>query len=169
MTVRSTEMKDNEPVADLNAPKGRRKASAVVNGRDLDRLQGPFERLIGWGLLVLSFVGSVLALNGGALWPVAIEAIIGGFALQALLTVVEWIWGIRRRGLQWYNGAAILLGTGLTVYGWAAILIPSMTALWGRLPQLVAVDPQAPTVAAWVLLGALALLNEVLPEYILVD
>lgn len=86
MTVRSTPLRDEEA-------ERRSKESAVVSRASLRRQRGSIERWSAFVLLFVSFAGTVATLSGG--WEPLFTAprlvpIIGGIAIQALLTHLQW-------------------------------------------------------------------------------
>ena len=193
-SVRSADMRDGTVAATDRAritqtapprpstipQRGSSNPSAVVSRAQLQRGRTAFERVVGFGLLIGSIVGSVLALNGGATWPIALGALLGGVGVQALLTVVQWFYhphvppGLGRftrlalwcRGLTWTYAASVLIGAGLSVAGYRAVLLDPLLGLVDRIDRL---SPVGVTIGAWVLLIVVSLIVEVIPENILVE
>jgi hypothetical protein len=108
-----------------------RKKSAILSGDQLDQARPHFERWVSIALLVLSFGGTIVALHGG--WDVIaaghlqLAAILGGIALQALCTAVEWFY--RHKRLHPFYLLALVLDAGPTAIGYHAILAPGLLAL----------------------------------------
>jgi hypothetical protein len=70
------------------------------------------------------------------------------------------------RGLTWKYAASVLIGAGLSVAGYRAILLDPLLGVVGRIERL---GPSGAMIGAWVLLGVVSLIVEVIPENILVD
>ncbi len=149
------------------------KPSAIVEGRRLQRWQPSIERGAGCVLLTTSFVGSVVAFNGGwdetfqrswnyQEWTVTPFAVGVGVLLQLLCTLVEWVYAGRRRSLPYLT--ALVVDAGSSLYGFLQVLYP---------PLLTALLLVAPLWLAGALAGLCSLtvvvLLAILPEYILVE
>ncbi len=134
------------------------KPSAIISGARLSAFQPAFERVIGLLLLALSFAGTMALLNGGWRMPLQPVGLLAGFAVQLLLTVVQWLYQGNRR--SWAYATALAVDTAFSVGGYGPIaLLPLLRVLpfggWN-----------APV--AWGMIGVGALLLALLPERILV-
>ena len=166
MAVRSTDMKDNEPAADLHAPKGRRKASAVVSRAQLARTRGWFERISAGVVLMASYLGTVFTFAGGVVpllnAPSQLFPWLGALAAQGLLTALQWWYGNVSRAHPVYL-AALVSDTGLTTWGFAPLLVPPLAAL------LAANGIDGAVTGAWALLAVVSLVAAYYPESRFVD
>ena len=138
------------------------KPSAIFSRADLDRARGPIERLSAWTLLLLSVLGTVVCFSGG--WSAlftrpTLAAVVGGIAVQAALTAVEWIYGSRRRSAPYLT--ALVLDASLTATGYEPLARPWLErALAGT---------SAPELFATAIIGAVAVLLAAYPESRLVE
>lgn len=143
------------------------KASAVLTRTDLQQQRGGIERVLAWVVLLISFLGSIVALHGG--WPpflasltrgpIVLAALLGGVLLQAVLTYLEW-WYFDRPLIAW---GARLADTALTAAGYGPLFVPPLAA-W-----LVQQDVRWPEPAAWGILILISLGIAWFPESRLVD
>lgn len=139
------------------------KQSALWTRAQLARARGPVERATAWIVLVVSFVGTIVALHGGWAPILALHfsawAIIGGLLLQGLLTWLQWAYQ-HNRLLCW--GSRIIDAT-LTAYGYGPLFIMALTAyLVSRgIPEFLYVG--------WLLIGLVSLGLAWYPESRLVD
>jgi hypothetical protein len=141
MTVRS------EPL------EGRRKGSAIVSRTTLRRQRAVVERISAWLLLILSLLGTIVALHGS--WEpilalhLSLAASLGGLLIQIVLTWTQWAYGGNRRHPIYIGSLAI--DASLTVVGYAPILVPIL-ATW-------VISRGLPFEVAWgiVIIAALAL------------
>lgn len=143
------------------------KDSAIVKRATLRRQRGAVERATAWIVLVLSVLGTIAALAGG--WELLIgnilartpqwSAIIGGFAIQAVLTFLEWYY-FDTPMVAW---PARMFDTATTAIGYGPLFIaPLLTFLVVRnLPQ--------PLYLAWLIIGLVSLAVAWYPESRLVD
>ena len=137
----------------------RRKQSAIISGASIAPLQPRFERMVGMLLLMLSFSGSIIMVNG-APWPLSWRAILAGCAIQALCTAVQWIY--RRQWRSVWLWMALAGDIGTSVAGYHAIAAPVLVSILSPLG-----GPTALLVC--VALAAIAALIAILPETILID
>lgn len=139
------------------------KQSAIVSRAQLARARGPVERATAWIVLIVSFIGTIVVFHGG--WsPIlelrfSISAIIGGFAVQALLTWLQWAYH-HNRPLCW---SSRIIDAGLTAYGFGPLFVVALTA------YLASRSVPWPDVAAWFLIGLVSLGLAWYPESRLVD
>jgi hypothetical protein len=139
------------------------KQSAVVSRAQLERGRGRVERLTAYIVLLVSFVGTIVALHGG--WEVVltsglqVRALVGGVLLQVVLTWLQWSYH-HIRALCW---GSRLVDAALTAYGYGPLFI---VALVGYLTERSI--PQ-PLFAGWFILGLVSLLLAWYPESRLVD
>ena len=157
------------PLVNGKAAKARSKPSAIFRRASLEHSRTGVERITAWIVLLVSVLGTVMALHGGwaLLWaspkPIAIVA---GVLIQCGLTYVQWAY-YHQRTLSW---GSRLLDTGLTAIGFGPLLTAPLTQFFvsvGVTSTLQGV-PGA-VVAAW---GAIALASYGLawyPESRLVD
>jgi hypothetical protein len=162
MTIRSEPSRN--PVAPPSGERaGGKKQSAVVSRAQLERGRGRVERLTAYVVLLVSFVGTVVALHGG--WGVVltsglqVRALAGGVLLQIVLTWLQWSYH-HIRALCW---GSRLIDAAFTAYGYGPLFI---VALVGYLTERSI--PQ-PLFAGWFILGLVSLLLAWYPESRLVD
>lgn len=103
----------------------RRKESAVISRAALDKQRGAFERFTAFGLLFLSFAGTIAALSGG--WSALrtnprAAPIVGGIALQLVLTAMEYWYGAGRGA--WRYRVALCVDSALTTVGYGPLFVP---------------------------------------------
>ena len=143
------------------------KASAVVSRERLRRQRGGIERASAWIVLFLSLLGTIAAFAGGWTPLIAgivnrqlpVAAIVGGLALQAVLTFLEWYY-FDSPLVSW---PARLFDTIMTAIGYGPlVLMPLVTLLATR------GVPQYPYVA-WLIIGLVSLVIAWYPESRLVD
>lgn len=143
------------------------KPSAVVSRAHLQQQRGVVERVMAWVVLLLSFLGSIVALHGG--WvpfiqsltdgPLMLGALLGGILIQLVLTFLEW-WYFDRLLLAW---GARLVDTVLTTMGYGPLFVPPL-AVW--LGQQGATWPVG---VAWGIISLISLGVAWFPESRLVD
>lgn len=143
------------------------KPSAVVSRAHLQKQRGVIERVMAWVVLLLSFLGSIVALHGG--WPpfiasitdgpIVLGALLGGILLQLVLTFLEW-WYFDRLLLAW---GARLADTALTAVGYGPLFVPPL-ATW-----LAQQGATWPTALAWGIISLVSLGVAWFPESRLVD
>jgi hypothetical protein len=150
-----------------------RKASAIFRSQTFEALQPWIERVVGGVLLLSSFLGSVVAFNGGwertfqqswepTRWTIAPIAIILGLSVQIGCTLVEWAY--HRRRLSWQYLLALLVDSGSTLYAFLPVLYtPIFASISGIVPWIIAAG------LAWVVSLAVVLIAAIMPEHILVD
>ncbi|HEX6290232.1 MAG TPA: hypothetical protein VFZ66_13650 [Herpetosiphonaceae bacterium] len=150
-----------------------RKASAVFSGETFEAFQPWIERTVGAVLLLTSFVGSVVAFNGGweatfhrswdlQRWTIAPLALVVGLAVQLVCTLVEWAY--RRRRLSWQYLLALLVDSGATLFAFLPVLYaPIFGSLAGVVPPLLAMG------VAYLVSLAVVLVAAIMPEHILVE
>lgn len=143
------------------------KQSAVVTRADLRKQRGSVERFMAWLVLLLSFVGSIVALHGG--WPpfiasitagpLNIGALLGGVIFQVVLTFLEWYY-FDRILIAW---GARLADTALTALGYGPLIVVPLTA-W-----LATYAASGAAALAWFLIFVLSFAVAWFPESRLVD
>lgn len=143
------------------------KPSAVVSRSHLQQQRGVVERVMAWVVLLLSFLGSIVALHGG--WtafiasltdgPLMLGALLGGTLLQLVLTFLEW-WYFDRVLLAW---GARLADTALTAVGYGPLFVPPLAA-WLALQGV-----GWPAGVAWGIISLVSLGVAWFPESRLVD
>lgn len=139
-----------------------KKKSALVSSSALTRLQPVFERTIGLLLLMLSFAGSVAAFNGGWTWPLDPLYALVGIALQAFLTVTQWIY--RNRRISWQYAIAIGFDAGLSIAGYQALLYGWVAGVLTQAGVTSMLD-----VGTWAIIGIAATVLAIIPEAVLID
>lgn len=159
-------MKDGTPAADLNAPKGRRKASAVVSRAQLAQTRGAFERASAGVVLVASYLGTVFTLAGGlsALLATPTRPLpwVGALVFQGLLTALQWWYGNVSRAHPVYL-ASLVVDTALTTLGYGPLIAPLIAVI--LLPYL----ETSAAVGAWFILAIGALAVAWYPEHVYVE
>lgn len=143
------------------------KQSAVVTRADLRKQRGSVERFMAWLVLLLSFVGSIVALHGG--WPpfiasltdgpLQLGALLGGVIVQVVLTFLEWYY-FDRALIAW---GARLADTALTALGYGP-LVAAPLAAW-----LATYAASGAAALAWFLIFVLSFAVAWFPESRLVD
>lgn len=136
-------------------------SSAILRSSTIERWQPTLERFIGGALLGLSIAGTVALFNGDWGQP-QLAPFLWACFVQALLTLTEWMY--RRRRFTWQYMTALLLDTGLSIGGYAAIAVKPLANVLSR-----ALPGQAATISAWLLLLAMAAFLAYIPERILVS
>lgn len=140
-----------------------RKQSAVISRAQLERGRGRVERLTAYLVLIVSFVGTVVALHGG--WDVILisglqlRALAGGVLLQLVLTWLQWSYH-HIRALCW---GSRLVDAAFTAYGYGPLFIVALVG------YLVERSIPQPLFVAWSILGLVSLLLAWYPESRLVD
>lgn len=139
--------------------------SAILTRAMLDRQRGAFERFSALAVLFFSFVGTVAAFSGG--WTALVDAphiapIVGGLAVQTVLTAAQWWYGAKRG--PWRYRIALLIDTGLTTAGYGPLIVPWLGAYFttrgaGELGEPI----------AWVVTALLAAGIAWYPEQTLID
>lgn len=136
-------------------------SSSIIRSSTIERWQPTLERFIGGALLGLSIAGTVAVFNGGWGQP-TLAPFVWGVSVQALTTLVEWMY--RRRRWSWQYATALLIDTGFSVGGYVTIAhAPLVRVLDRALPLLAA------QVGAGVLLLVAAAFLAYIPERILVS
>lgn len=152
-------------MAVTSTPTTSRKPSAIVRRATLNHTRSGVERASALMLLLLSFLGTIVAFHGG--WgPVlalhfSLTAILGGILLQGFLTWMEWAYGDRRTSLKYLLPLAA--DTGLTVAGFGPLAVPYLA------PFLAARNAPEPIIAAWLIVALVALALAWYPESRLID
>lgn len=153
------------------------KQSAIVSRAQLARSRGAIEKILAYGVLFLSFLGTVVAFHGG--WArilslqISLGAIAAGLLAQLVLTFLQWAYKYNRP-LCW---GSRLVDAGLTAGGYGPIFVPIFLALLlglGLNAEQAVTLPwlgQAPIarVGAWGIMGLVSLLAAWYPEDRLVD
>lgn len=120
---------------------GKRKPTAIVSGDCAERAANGVIRYTSIIVLVTSFVGTIVAINGR--WPntwqfwtagfwsqVSLLALVGGCAIQGLCTLFEW--GFRRRRLDPRYFVPFLIDMAATYVGFGIILVGPFTTAFTR-------------------------------------
>lgn len=102
----------------------------------------------------------LLAFNDLAGW-VALWAFAAGTGGQALLTLIQWLYCHNRR--SWQYRLSVAIDAGLSVKGYALVLLAPLVALLAFIPVA-----HGPAVAAWALIGGFSIGVAVLGEMLLV-
>jgi hypothetical protein len=136
-------------------------SSAMLRSSVIEQWQPTLERFIGGALLGLSIAGTVALFSGGWGQP-TLTPFVWACGVQGLLTLVEWMY--RRRRWSWQYATALLIDTGLSVGGYAALAIAPLTRSLDRL-----LPPLAASAGAWLVLLAAAGFLAYIPERILVS
>jgi len=109
------------------APRG----TAIVKGETIDAVYAHTVRWTSVLVLVVSFIGAMVALNGRwptpiyAVWTLSPIAIVGGLVLQGFCTLAEW--ANRKRRLDPRYLAPLALDIGTTYIGFAPLFLPTFT------------------------------------------
>jgi hypothetical protein len=151
----------------------RSKDTAVIRGETVDRAAIGIMRYGALVLLLISFLGSVVALNGGwapiiNAWPkpwqgVNLLAAIVGVGLQSWLTLIQWHKRHDKLSLLYLTHLAI--DATLTFLGYYPILVPFFAGGFVKLGM----EPQNAQYAAYGLTTVLAVVLAKIPEEMLVD
>jgi len=104
------------------------KSPAVIRGETVEEIARHTIRWTSLGVLLVSFVGAVMAFNGT--WPtswrlwenVSPVALIAGLVLQGFCTLMEWANRKKRTSPQYLG--PLLLDIGSTYVGFAPLLVP---------------------------------------------
>lgn len=153
------------------------KQSAIVSRAQLARSRGTIEKILAYGVLFLSFLGTVVAFHGG--WArilnlqISLGAIAAGLLAQLVLTFLQWAYK-HNRLLCW---GSRLVDAGLTAGGYGSIFVPIFLAFLAGLgvgAEQVVVLPwlgstQVGLVGSWAIMGLVSLLAAWYPEDRLVD
>lgn len=143
------------------------KESAVIRRATLRKQRGKIERSTAWIVLFISVLGSMATLAGGwvplvgsfierdPLW----SAVVGGLAIQALLTFLEWYY-FDQPMISW---PARLGDTLLTALGYGPLVLASLVSL------LATRGISGASYFAWLIIGLVSLLIAWYPESRLVD
>lgn len=143
------------------------KESAITSRAALRRQRGAIERYTAWLVLLVSFLGTIAAFSGG--WVALIAAcralnppwaaIVGGIAIQGLLTFLEW-WYYDRPLISYPSRVADAV---LTALGYGPLVLTWLGA------ALDARGISEPTIAAWSIIGVMSYALAWYPESRLVD
>lgn len=106
------------------APRG----TAIVKGETIDEIARHTVRWTSLVVLLVSFIGAIVAINGA--WPspwydvrqLSPIAVVGGIAIQGFCTLMEW--SNRKRRLSPQYIGPLLLDLGSTYIGFAPLLAP---------------------------------------------
>jgi len=153
----------SRPLGATSGAGRRSKESAIISQAQLRRQRGAIERWTALVVLFASFVGTVVAFNGG--WPnilalkISIAATLLGVILQVLLTYLEW---------HYYDVPAI---------SWGARVIDMVTIAAGYGPlvltplanYLEGKNAPQPFYIAWLIIGLVSLGIAWYPESRLVE
>lgn len=148
-------------------PRGAGKQSAITTRATLQKQRGAIERAMAWLVLLVSFLGSIVALHGGwppfiaslTVGPLNLGALLGGVLIQLVLTFLEWYYS-DRWPIAW---GARIVDTATTAIGYGPLfLAPLMAMLHDR-------GLADPTLAAWGIISLVSLGVAWFPESRLVD
>lgn len=151
--------------------------TSQISGSSVDRLWTFLLRLTAWGMWLVTFSGSVIAMHGG--WdgfiatlqtinalPIEPSAKLGTFLLmwqtwvglgvQAIITLTQL--RFRRRKFSFVYAGTSLFSTGTTWYGFRTVLVP----FW----QAVLATVQLGGWLAWMLSEAITILVSFLVDYL---
>jgi hypothetical protein len=161
-TVRS------KPIGDA-----RRKDTALIRGETVDKAAVGIMRYGAIALLAMSFLGSVVALNGGwqpiiEAWPkpwlgVSVLAAVVGVGLQSWLTMIQW--HKRHNKLSLLYITHLTIDATLTFLGYYPILVPFFAGGFTK----ISLSTSEAQYAAFALTAVLALILAKIPEEMLVD
>lgn len=143
------------------------KDSAVVSRARLRKQRGAVERFTAWGVLFISFLGSIVALHGG--WPAFlgslaarqpnIAALLGGVLIQLVLTFLEWYY-FDRPAIAW---GARIADAATTALGYGPLVLAPMVFF------LTSRGFETANTIAWAIIGLVSLGVAWYPENRLVD
>lgn len=138
------------------------KDSAIVSRARLRKQRGAIERWSAFVLLFVSFLGTIAALAGG--WPALLSApriapIVGGLAVQAGLTYLQWHYYDNRL----LSRPSRMIDAALTALGYGPLFL---TWLMG---ELAARGVPEPWYIAWAIIGLVSYGLAWYPESRLVD
>lgn len=146
---------------------GATKRPPTISRERLRRQRAYITWYAAWGVLGLGWLGTVVAANGG--WGPFLSlqwtwtGWIGGLALQAFLTWLQWSFG-DIPALSWTSRAVdaglTALGYGVLFVDWLVAALPGGALPWGL--------PRVDVVAAWGILWAVCLVPAWWPEHRLV-
>lgn len=148
-----------QPVKPVAKP---RKATALFRGEHVDSVAVSLIRYLMIGVLALSYVGTVAAING-SWFPMRVESLVAGIGLQAFLTLIQW-WKRRNKFSIPYL-SSLGVDALLTFLGFRTLVVPFFVAGLTKL----SVELSSATVVSLVVTGILAITVAVLPEQMLID
>lgn len=157
-------------VESRNIPRAPAKPSAVVNRATLTKQRGAVERWSAYVVLLVSFLGTIAAFNGG--WVALITGLLAGtnmfgigimsllaILLQGGLTYLQWAYADDPRIAY----ASRAVDTLFTAWGWGPLFVGGLTA------TIAGIGIASPEYWAWGVLGLVSLLAAWYPESRLVD
>lgn len=142
-----------------------RKESAVWSHTQLQKQRGKVERYTAWVVLFISFIGSVVAFNGG--WPnvtalkFSIAGTLGGLVLQLVLTYLEWHYHDKRL-ISW---GARVIDTITTAIGYGSLVLTPLT----KYLMSKDVSPENAVLGAWAIIVIVSFFVAWYPESRLVE
>lgn len=148
------------------------KGSAIIKRGQLDRSRSKVERISAIVVLIVSFIGSVVAFHGG--WgPIlslhlSVAAIIGGILAQILLSWAEWAY-YHRRVISY---GARIVDASLTAVGYGPLVIKSLAAVLaerGASAEPAVFGMSVAVLGAWVIVGLVSYGIAWYPESRLID
>lgn len=141
----------------------RSKQSAVVTRAQIERQRGAVERVLAFVVLLLSFLGTVVAFHGGwgpvLAFQISVAATGGGIALQIVLTWLQWSY----RHVPLLRWSSIAVDTALTALGYGPLVVPWLGV------QLAARGVGGSLYVAWAIVGLASFLPAWYPESRLVE
>ena len=136
--------------------------SAILDERAMLGWKPGIERFAGVGLILISFISNVAFFNG-AWWVIPTwQAAVGGIMVQAVCTVVEWVWRDNRL-TAWYM-SAMVVDVGLSIGGFALVLGAPLTKIIPATGYMFG----AYDVAVWAILALMSWFVAWLPEAVLI-
>lgn len=108
------------------------RSTAIVKGSTVDEIARHTVRWTSLVVLLVSFTGAIVAVNGA--WPspwydvrqISPIALVGGILIQSFCTLMEW--ANRKRRLSPHYIGPLLLDLGSTYIGFAPLLVPIFAA-----------------------------------------
>src|SRR5437868_4347998 len=120
------------------------KSPAIIRAETVEEVARHTIRWTSLGILLISFIGAIMAFNGS--WPtswqfwheISITAVVAGIILQSFCTLMEWA-NHKRKGSPQYL-APLILDIASTYVGFTPLLIPifEKALLHATLPTLAA-------------------------------
>ena len=163
-----------QPLSSRPIKSPRNKPTAIINQ---DTAEWAAIHTIRWssiGVLVASFVGTIVALNGGVpqlpvsgllkFWTwVSPIAVLGGVIIQGLCTTLEW--GFRKRRSDPRYFVPLIFDFGGTYLGYAPLLVPFLANGFTR----AGIGGIAATIIGHIGVALLSILAAYYPEQNLID
>lgn len=143
------------------------KHSAVFRRNQLVQSRGQVERGLAVLVLILSCLGTIVALHGG--WTpvlagqISIAAIVGGAVFQGILTWVQWAYGDRKGGFVYLF--SLVIDMSYTIYGFGPLIAPWLASVIAArgVPSVEA------SIGGWAIVALVSLGAAWYPENRLID